>query len=177
MKDNNELSLQTISPESLGTEYVKPEKCVFTTLPSGFLSAEVNGEKYNRVILTRAMPLTMPDKYICISDIDKTEIAIIEDIDVFSPEQRRLIDNELSQRYFCPSITEIKSVTEKFGNFYFDVMIGSYKKSFTVKNLTRNVRYHGDGFDIIDVDGSRYRIDDYNAISKKSRRKIEPYLY
>ena len=56
-------------------------------------------------------------------------------------------------------------------------MIGDYKKNFTVKNLTKNVRYHGDGFDIIDVDGNRYRIDDYNAISKKSRRKIAPYLY
>ena len=108
---------------------------------------------------------------------EKNEIGIIEDISVFDEGQRELINNELSQRYFCPSITEIKSVTEKFGNFYFDVMIGDYKKNFTVKNLTKNVRYHGDGFDIIDVDGNRYRIDDYNAISKKSRRKIAPYLY
>ena len=169
--------MQTISPETLKTEYVKPESCVFKLLPSGFLSADIDGTEYKRVILTRAMPMTLPDKYICISDIEKNEIGIIEDISVFDEGQRELINNELSQRYFCPSITEIKSVTEKFGNFYFDVMIGDYKKNFTVKNLTKNVRYHGDGFDIIDVDGNRYRIDDYNAISKKSRRKIAPYLY
>lgn len=177
MNNTDEKALQTISPQTLKTEYVKPETCIFKTLPSGFLSAVIDSKEYKRVILTRALPMTLPDKYICISDIEKNEIGIIEDINDFDDEQRKLISNELSQRYFCPSITEIKSVTEKFGNFYFDVMIGDFKKNFTVKNLTKNVRYHGDGFDIIDVDGNRYRIDDYNAISKKSRRKIAPYLY
>ncbi|MBR5772120.1 MAG: DUF1854 domain-containing protein, partial [Clostridia bacterium] len=143
--------IQTISPETLQTEYVSPAHCIFSLTEYGFLSAEINGEKFGRVILTEAMPLTMPDKYICISDIEKKEIGIIEDISGFGEDQQKLIMSELSQRYYSPVITEILAIKEKFGNFYFDVMIGDYKKNFTVKNLTKNVRYHGDGFDIIDV--------------------------
>ncbi|MBQ6542746.1 MAG: DUF1854 domain-containing protein [Clostridia bacterium] len=170
-------SIQTISPETLKSEYVSPENCEFFALAHGFLGARIDGKEYKRVILSRALPLTEPDKYICICDVEKNELGIINDTSVFPEEQRKLIAQELSKRYFCPVITEIKSVKEKFGNFYFDVMIGDYKKNFTVKNLTKNIRYHGEGFDVIDVDGNRYRIPDFKAISPKSRRNLEPYLY
>ena len=173
MSDN----IQTISPDTLKTEYVSPSDCEFFEMPNGFLGAKIKGTEYRRVILMRALPLTQPDDYICISDVDKNEIGIIETLGDFSPEQQAMINNELSKRYFCPVITEIKSVKEKFGNFYFDVMIGERKKNFTVKNITKNIRYHGDGFDIIDVDGNRYNIPDYGKISGKSRRNLDPYIY
>ncbi len=169
--------IQTISPETLKTEYVTPSECRFFSAKHGFLGAVINGNEYKRIILSRALPLSQPDKYICITDVEKKEIAIIEDVSAFPEDQRELIQNELSQRYFCPEITEILSVKEKFGNFYFDVMIGSFKKNFTVKNLNKNIRYHGEGFDLIDVDGNRFRIPDFRAISPKSRRKLDPYLY
>ncbi len=173
MSDN----LQTISPETLRTEYLPAEKCVFFETGNGFLGANIDGKEFRRVILTRALPLTKPDEYICISDVDKNELGIIENVETFSPEQRKMINRELSKRYFCPVITEIKSVKEKFGNFYFDVMIGGTKKNFTVKNLSKNIRHHGEGFDIIDVDGNRFNIPDYSQISGKSRRNLDPYIY
>ncbi len=168
---------QIIAPETLSTEYVNADSCAFHKSDKGFLAAEINGEKYDRVVLLRALPLTFPDEYICITDVERKELGIIEKISDFSPEQQELINDELSKRYFSPVITEIKSVKEKFGNFYFDVMLGDVKRNFTVKDLTKNIRYHGEGFDLIDVDGNRYRIIDYNGIPAKSRRKLEPYLY
>ena len=173
MADN----IQKISPETLKTEYLTADNCEFFASAHGFLGAKIKGEEHKRVILSRALPLSEPWKYICIADVEKKELGIIEDVSAFSDTQRELIRNELSQRYFCPVITEIKSVREKFGNFYFDVMIGDFKKNFTVKNLNKNIRYHGEGFDLIDVDGNRYRIPDFKAISPKSRRNLEPYLY
>ncbi|MCR5524007.1 MAG: DUF1854 domain-containing protein [Clostridia bacterium] len=174
---NSDNYSEIISPDSLKTDYVTAENCRFFETPSGFLGAEINGNTYRRVILSRALPLTMPDKYICITDVEKNELGIIEDISYFTEEQQKLINGELSQRYFCPVITEILSIKEKFGNFYFDVKIGNYKKNFTVKNLNKNIRYHGEGFDLIDVDGSRYRILDFDKFPSKSRRKLEPYIY
>ena len=173
MSDN----LQTISPETLATEYVSPRNCEFYETKNGFLGAKIDGTEYKRVILMRALPLTKPDEYICITDIDRNEIGIIEKISGFSADQQKLINDELSKRYFCPVITEIKSVKEKFGNFYFDVMIGDRKKNFTVKHLSKNIRYHGEGFDIMDIDGNRYNIPDYKKISGKSRRNLDPYIY
>ncbi len=174
---NSNITANTISPETLKAEYVTPENCVFSKNKNAFLAATVNGKDYARVILTRALPLAMPDSYICISDIDKNEIGIIEHISDFSGEQQLLIKDELSQRYYCPVITKIESIKEKMGHFYFDVMIGDFKKSFAVKDISKSIRQHGDAIDLIDVDGNRFRIVDFDAIPSKSRRKLEPYLY
>ena len=119
----------------------------------------------------------MPNEYICISDIEKNEVGIIEKIADFSPEQQKLINSELSQRYYCPVIDKIESIKEKMGNFYFDVVIGGVKKSFAVKDITKSIRQHGDAIDVTDIDGNRYRITDFDSIEAKSRRKLEPYLY
>lgn len=175
MKEN--ISANTISPESLKTEYVSPESCVFSKSKNGFLAATVNGKEYGRVILTRALPLAMPGSYICISDIEKNEIGIIEHIDAFPAQQQSLINDELGQRYYCPVVTKIESIKEKMGHFYFDVMIGDFKKSFAVRDISKSIRQHGDAIDLIDIDGNRFRILDFEAIPSKSRRKLEPYLY
>lgn len=171
------MSSNTISPETLKAEYVNPEKCIFSVNPSGFLAAEIDGKVYKRVILTRTLPLSLPNEYICISDIEKNEVGIIEKIADFSPEQQKLINSELSQRYYCPVIDKIESIKEKMGNFYFDVVIGGVKKSFAVKDITKSIRQHGDAIDVTDIDGNRYRIADFDSIEAKSRRKLEPYLY
>jgi hypothetical protein len=176
VKNSTEFS-DNISPETLKSEYLTPENTAFFASDSGFLGARIKGTEYKRIILMRTLPLTGPEVFICVSDIEKNELGIIEKVADFGEEQAKLIDAELSQRYFCPVITEILSVREKFGNFYFDVKIGDYKKNFTVKNLNKNIRYHGEGFDLIDVDGSRYRILDYNSFPSKSRRKLDPYIY
>ena len=109
------MSSNTISPETLKTEYVLPEKCVFSLNPNGFLAAEIDGKVYKRVILTRSLPLSLPDEYICISDIEKNEVGIIKTIADFSKEQQELINSELSQRYYCPIISKIESIKEKIG--------------------------------------------------------------
>lgn len=166
-----------ITPESLQTQYVSPDACAFYLSDAGFLGVEIDGEKHDRVILKRALPFKDPDRYICITDVDKKELGIIEAVNAFSEEQQKLIANELRLRYFCPVITQILSIKEKMGHFYFDVKIGDVKKSFTVKDISKNIRAHGDNVDITDVDGNRFRITDFSAIGAKSRRKLEPYIY
>ena len=173
----NEFDSQTISPETLSSEYVHPSSCSFRTAENGFLTAQINGTPYKRVILTRSLPLNFPDDYICITDIEKNELGIIRHISEFPEEDRKAINNELSQRYYCPVVDEILSVKDKMGNFYFDVSIGGFKKSFTVKDISRSIRQMGNTVYLTDIDGNRFKIEDYQKIPPKSRRKIEPYLY
>ena len=173
----NSIIAQNISPDTLSTQYVKPESCVFAQNKNGFLTATIDGKEYKRVILTRTLPLNFPDDYICISDIEKNELGIIEHKNDFPKEQQELIDLELMQRYYCPVITKIVSVKDKMGNFYFDVLIGEFKKSFTVKDISRSIRQMGKSVYITDIDGNRFKIENYEKIPSKSRRRIEPYLY
>ena len=178
MNENNvRASANSITPETLRTEYVTPENCSFFENGEYFLGMKLNGTEHKRVILTRAMPLNQPDKYICITDVEHNELGVIESIADFPEEQQKLINRELSQRYFCPCVTEITAIKEKMGHFYFDVMIGDFKRSFTIKDLSKNIRCSGSSVTLTDVDGNRFVIGDVNKINRKSRRKLEPYLY
>lgn len=173
----NENKSNIISPETLKAEYVSPGKCVFYKNENGFLALTLDGKDYKRIILTRSLPLNFPSDYVCISDVDKNEIGIIEHIADFPENQQELINEELSLRYYCPVVTKIEGIKEKMGHFYFDVMIGDYKKSFAVRDISKSIRQHGKSIDLIDIDGNRFRIPDFEAIPSKSRRKLEPYLY
>lgn len=162
---------------ALKTEFVSPETCVFSVSDTGFLRVTLGGRVYPRVVLTRALPFSEPEKYIGISDVDRKEIGMIEDASAFSDEQRRLIENELSLRYYCPEVEEIRSIREKMGHFYFEVLIGGQEKRFTVRDISKSVRTLGQGVEITDMDANRYRIPDLSAIGRKSRRMLEPYIY
>ena len=164
-------------PETLKTEFVSPDSCCFFETEFGFLGVKIGDKTYRRVILTRALPLSAPNRYICISDVDKKEIGIIERADAFSAEQQTLINKELSLRYFCPVITEIISIKEKMGHFYFEVKISNQKKSFTVRDISKSVRLFNGDVTITDMDANRYRIPDFASIPHKSRRILEPYIY
>lgn len=166
-----------IDENTLKTEYVLPETCVFSINKSGFLSADINGTQYKRVTLSRALPLTEPGRYISVFDMENKELGIIESVEAFSAEQQKIINSELSSRYFCPIVTDITSIKEKMGHFYFDVLIGEFKKSFAVKDISKSIRQVGTAVDLTDIDGNRYRIADFDSINKKSRRRLEPYLY
>ncbi len=166
-----------ISPETLKAEYVSPEECVFSINKNGFLTLSLNGKEYPRVILARSLPVTRPFDYICISDTEKNEIGIIQRVSDFSPEQQQLIKNELDQRYYCPVISSIDTIKEKMGHFYFDVHIGGVKKSFTVKDISKNIRMFDGCVYLTDIDGNRYSIKEFEKIPSKSRRKLEPYIY
>ena len=167
----------SITPETLSTEYLKPGECEFYEYNGCFLGMRLNGEEHDRVILTRALPLNDPDDYVCVTDVDRKELGIIEHIADFPEDQQALIRKELSQRYFCPDITVITAIKEKMGHFYFDVRVGDYPMSFTIRDLAKNIRCTEGQVILTDVDGNRFLISDLDRIDKKSRRKLEPYLY
>ncbi len=172
-----ENQITNITPDTLKTEFLTAEDCRFFTSPGGFLGAEIRGETHRRVILSRALPISQPEDYLCVSDVDKKELGIIEHLSDFPEDQQKLMREDLNLRYYCPAIDSIESIKEKMGQFYFDVKIGGKKKSFTVKDISKSIRANGDGIDITDVDANRYRIPDLASIPAKSRRMLEPYVY
>ena len=151
--------------------------CIFEKNENGFLLAGIDGQKPVRVKIVCTQPLTKPYEYVSVMSMEDEEYGIIENISDFDGEQRRLIEENIRQRYFCPVISEISSIKDKMGNFYFDVIINSKKKNFLVRDLTKNIRQYSNSITIIDTDGNRYLIDDINSVPKKSRRKLQPYLY
>ena len=167
-----------MNDNKLSITFLEPDKCRFSFNQNGFLLLSVDGENKGRVKLIRSYPYSLTDEYICVHDIEDNEIGIIRDLKELDKESLNSANKELQNRYYCPTVTAVKSIKERMGHFYFDVVIDGKSKSFTVRDLTRNLRSANENTLLIfDVDGNRYIIPDQEKIEQKSRRLLEPYLY
>lgn len=163
---------------TMSINFLDPEKCRFYINPNGFTALKTEDKDYRRVRLLRTLPLHRPFEYISVSDMNKNEIGIIRNAADFPPESREIIEKDLAAHYYCPQISEIYSIDEKMGSFYFDVSIDGFKKTFGVKDISRNIKMLDSGAVMLtDADGNRFIIPDINALKPRTRRKIEPFLY
>jgi hypothetical protein len=149
----------------------------------GFVGLRYKGEEYRHITLRRSLPVVMPFEYISVADDKKKEIGIIRAIDELCAEQRHIVINELDTRYYCPVITEVTSVKDKLGYVYMEMRLRGtadtvYTKSCAVKDVNKNIRMLNEKDIIIfDVDGNRYLINDVDKLDKKSRRRLDPFLF
>lgn len=163
--------------------YLSPADCEFYETSGGLLGLRLGGEDLGRVALLRMFPLRNPERFVSVrreirgrSDA-RTEYGVIEDINAFSGEQRRLIDEELNRRYFVPEITRVVSVKEEYGHTYWTVETTAGGRSFTVFDMNSNLLNMGGGRAmIIDVDGNRYVFPDVSKIGEKALRLVEIWL-
>lgn len=164
--------------DKLSIEFLNPENCVFSFNDNGFLLMTLDGENMGRVKLIRTYPYTLKDEYICVHNLDDKEIGIIRDLNAIDQNSCENAKKELENRYYCPTVTSIKSVKERMGHFYFETVVDGKEKNFTVRDITRNMRFAtGDTLLIFDMDGNRYVIPEFEKTEPKSKRLLEPYLY
>ena len=167
-----------MSNDKLKIEFLKPENCVFSFNSNGFLVMTLEGELKGRVKLIRTYPYSLTDEYICVHDLDDNEIGIIRDLKELDTNSKENAEKELENRYYCPTVTAVKSVKERMGHFYFQTVVDGKEKNFTVRDITRNMRFASDDTLLIfDMDGNRYIIPEFEKIESKSKRLLEPYLY
>ena len=144
----------------------------------GFLCLKQNGEDKGLVMVRRILPLKEPDRYLSVADAEQKEVGILHDLAGLPPEQRAMVERELSTRYYCPEVRAITAVKEKMGYVYLDLTLNGQSRSVAVKDVTKNIRLSFDGrLFIIDVDGNRYVISQVDALDSASLRRIEPYLF
>ena len=159
---------------------IDPAKAVFTKVTGGYLTFNYNEVEYKKVKLSRALPYKAPDKYICITDKEGKEIGIIKNITDFDNEQIELINSELGRLYYSPIISRIVSAKDRMGYMYFDVLTNAGKREFALRDASRNIKYvdpeEKTAVQILDVDGNRYLIENFNLLDQASCKKIEAFL-
>lgn len=162
----------------LTVDFLIPNECKLSFNANGFLVMEYRGENKGRVKLIRSYPYSYSDEYICIHNLEDSEIGIVKDLKELDTDSQNAAAKELETRYYCPRITSVKSIKERMGHFYFETVVDGKEKNFTVRDLTRNLRFADDKqLLIFDIDGNRYIIPDCEKIERKSKRLLEPYLY
>ncbi|MGI6536849.1 MAG: DUF1854 domain-containing protein [Caldicoprobacterales bacterium] len=158
------------------------QKAEFYVTPGGFTGLRYYDKDYKRISLRRALPISHPEEYISVFDKDNKEIGMIRSLSDLSKQQCDIVVNELNNRYYSPSVYEVKSVKDKLGYVYLELVIGNedekFVKNCAVKDVTRNIRMlDEDRLAIFDVDGNRYIIQSLSKLDKKSLKRLEPYLF
>lgn len=134
-------------------------------------------QDFGRVFFHRCFPFETPDEYISVLNKDGREYAMIRRMSDLSPQDREIVQRELDRKYLCPTIERILGLKEKLGYSFWTVQTDRGEMSFSMHDTYRNIARVGNGMLIItDVDGNRYRINDYEKLDRKSFKKIELYL-
>ncbi|MDR1569240.1 MAG: DUF1854 domain-containing protein [Oscillospiraceae bacterium] len=161
---------------------IDPSAARFGETAGGFLELTYKDKNYPRVSVRRTLPLGMPYEYLSIADEENHEIGILRKLADLDGDQRRLVEKELERRYYCPNVVEVRSVKDQLGYVYIDISIQGTgditRRTCAIKDVNRNIRMLSDDSVILfDVDGNRYMIPSLKALSAKSRRRLEPYLF
>jgi len=158
-------------------KYITSEQGEFYKNTGGFLGLKIGEKGYPRVSLVRSFPYTHLHNFISIRDKENNEIGIIEDILTFPENIIELFNEELNRRYFLPIIKNIYSVKEEYGYSYWNVLTDLGNKKFTIRRDNYSfINVKDNRVMVIDVDGNRYEISDYEELDSKSYRLIELML-
>lgn len=171
LTENGEMKL----PAGSDINWLTPENTSFER-KNGLLYCRYRGEE-KRVTLCRLFPFDLLFEYISVRDAEKDEIGMIRDCAAFGESDRKLLEEELSRRYYMPVVKKILGIKERFGFSYWEVETADGKMHFTMQDTYRNmIRISDRRIILLDADGNRFEIPDVTALDAKSIRKIELYL-
>ena len=164
--------------ETLQMEFLDPQQVRFSLSPNGFLMASLQGGASVRVFVCSAFPLEVTDGFVSLYDQDRRELGMVHKLQELAPDQRQLLEQELSRRYYCPTIRKIYSIKTKMGMSVWDCgLTDRGRVTFTVKDTYKSIiRVNEHRMFVVDADGARYEIPDADTLDKKSFHKLELYL-
>jgi len=159
-------------------EHLEPGKLRLFSDGSGKVRLVIEGDRcYLDVKPARAFPFSAPETCLGLLDDKDKVIGLIggpEDLDMVS---RQTLRNALERRYFLPNVTRVLQAKEEFGAVYCDVLTDRGPRHFVAKGMRDTIRHLGNGELLIsDVDGNRYRIENWQTLDAPSRRLLERLL-
>ncbi len=154
-----------------------PGKLKFERADTGVLKMVIDGVVHQRVYPVSSFPVSGPDKYISIRDVEDEEIGMIENLKDLPIEQQALVRRELRLRYFVPVIREIYKIKEEYGTYYWEVKTDRGKKTFYVKGRNENIIFRDKTRLLItDIEECRYEITDYTRLPHHSQTELDKVL-
>jgi hypothetical protein len=101
------------------------------------------------------------------------EVATVLDLATLTPEQRRLLDDALKDRYHLVTIVKVNEVDVLFGTRYWSVETDRGPRWFALREPGKNVMWLDDRHLVLrDTAGNRYEVPDTGALDPRSRRWI-----
>ena len=166
------------SIQSPHPEHIEPKAIRLFREPPWKLRMTIEGDRsYLKVKIVCAAPLSHPSRYICFLDEKNEVIWTVDNPSVLDVESRRIVKEELEQRYMTAIIERINSLRIEFGVSYWDVQTHRGRREFVAQNVSENAQWISERrLLLIDVDGNRFEIPDLDMLDKKSHKFIEMVL-
>ena len=179
IEEIDEEQLLKESEELQTIRYLTKDNASFTPTPGGFLSLDYQDKHYDRVFIYRTFPDSEPERFLSVREADEKakEIGLIEDLKQFEPEQMQMIREQLDMRYYMPVIQKVLEVKDEYGYAYFQVETNYGRCRFAVQMGGSNVLHMGGWrYQITDLDGNRYILEDLSKLSASEQKKLDLYL-
>ncbi len=136
---------------------------------------DVTGKRHDKVLPVRLFPLTDPNRWISITDLQGQELACIEEVDGLPDDVRKILLETLAERDFVPVIQVIHTIRHAELGCEWCVTTDRGQTRFCVENDESVEALGGGNVVVIDQHNTRYRIPDLAALDAKSRQKFERY--
>lgn len=138
---------------------------------------EASPLEWRDVALVRLFPLSEPNRWIAVLGSDGREIGILSDLWGLSPENARLVQEELQRRYIVPKVLAILSCRDRFDMVEWTMETDRGRVTFLTRNLRENIRQPlPNHLTLTDVQGNRYDIPDVARLDPDSQRWLREYI-
>jgi hypothetical protein len=179
LQDFNEEDLKKESEELLEMRFLNRDNAVFARTAGGFVSLKTKEKEYDRVGVYLTFPLTNPEEFISIREADEKakEIGLVEKLSDLAADQQEMLREQLKLRYFMPVITKVLDVKDEYGYAYWNVVTTFGACRFTTQMSGEAVINLSDArLMVTDIDGNRYEIADFYALSVMERKKLDLFI-
>lgn len=170
MTDQNPFDVRILDPKAVR---------VFRTTPDDVtVRLTLEGDRcWLGVRVARAFPFSDPDHYIGFRDANDADIGLVIEPRELDEASRRVIDEELAQRYWTPQIRRVLSVKEGNGTVDWEVETDHGPRRVLVRNLRDSTFLLGpDRLIMTDTDGNRYEFPDVSRVGAKAYQVLSKVL-
>ncbi|MFA0737604.1 MAG: hypothetical protein LKKZDAJK_000696 [Candidatus Fervidibacter sp.] len=158
---------------------VLPAKEVrFLKLPDGQIGLQWEGQLILVGKILRTLPISDPWRYLIVYDTEGNEIGVLVDIAELDNQSQQIVREELEHRYHMPQILRVLSVERlpQTGHTRWRVETDEGIKEFIVPGSEHIYTSRYPRIFLVDEDGNRYEIPDFEHLDPKSRRIAAPFL-
>jgi len=159
-----------IQPPRLVGKALDPKSVRLFCDPHNRLRAEFEGKQtFLDVQIVRTFPLTEPNRYIGILVGRIEDLGVIVEPMELDDESYKIVQAELTRRYFTTIVHRIESMREEFGATYWTVETDRGRREFVVRHMRDNAHYlSATRLLITDVDGNRFEVPDMSKLDSES---------
>ncbi|MFN3422852.1 MAG: DUF1854 domain-containing protein [Armatimonadota bacterium] len=128
--------------------------------------------------ILRALPISDPWRYLFVYDTDGNEVGVIVDFKELDAASQEIVREELEKRYHIPKILRVLNVERlpQTGHTRWQVETDEGFKEFIVPGSEHIYTARYPRIFLVDEEGNRYEIENFERLDTRSRRISIQYL-